>query len=390
MNHKKLFIKIFSFLILFISFFVIGSSVQAGTSPVTGWAWSSNIGWISFNSTNDGAGTGSSYNVSFSTSTLSNIGTFAGWAWSPNIGWISFGAGDGSHPNVTTNLTTGEVTGYARACAGTVNGDCSSADRTDGWDGWISMSDNLYYRTGLPYVSGNEGITYNPADGYFKGYAWGDTNVGWLTFTVDGGKGIKIVPPEEDPSCSFGSYSVIGNDVTLNWDISNDTNNYTLRRNGSIISTTINPSSNSFLDSDRSPGSYSYTLTGSTGNTCSSGSVIVGTSVPSGNLMWVQNDPSMTQVKVRVGQPAIINWDVSEFVDDAYSCNVRQVPSDAAPDISASLPTAIAGADSEILPASLLAKGIYDLKIICSKATFQDEPTNQVKIIVTSGSISEQ
>ena len=87
-------------------------------------------------------------------------GVFSGYAWSENIGWISFAPppdyatypGTG-YPNCTINGTcpvapnysakidfaTGKVTGWARACAGTVNGDCNSPTRTDGWDGWILL-----------------------------------------------------------------------------------------------------------------------------------------------------------------------------------------------------------------------------------------------------------
>lgn len=75
--------------------------VYAGTGDnVSGFAWSENIGWISFNSTDcDQAGgfyTGTpvgcpsaqvfDYGVNIDTAT----GNFSGYAWSENIGWISF------------------------------------------------------------------------------------------------------------------------------------------------------------------------------------------------------------------------------------------------------------------------------------------------------------
>ncbi|MDQ5893386.1 MAG: hypothetical protein QG640_398 [Patescibacteria group bacterium] len=181
MNYKKLFL----FLVLFISFFVVGAKAQAGTVDLEGWAWSSNIGWISFSSNNPGLSATPAYGVTFSTTTGSSIGNFGGYAWSPNIGWISFDATDGTHPSATTDLTTGAVTGWAQATAG--------AGRTDGWDGWISMS-GTNYETGPAYITGNRGITFDPATGIFKGHAWGDTNVGWLAFTSN--IGVPYTPPK--------------------------------------------------------------------------------------------------------------------------------------------------------------------------------------------------
>lgn len=199
MNHKKLFL----FVLLLISFFAIGSKVEAGTTPIKGWGWSSNIGWISFNCINTNDCATSDYKVNIATS--SGQGVFTGYAWSPNIGWISFNDNDFSHQNVVTNLSTGAVTGWARATAG--------IGRTDGWDGWISMS-GTNYETGPAYITGNRGITFDPATGIFKGYAWGDTNVGWLTFDSDIG-----VPGNEvtcAPNCGGGNGSNLNLEVNAN------------------------------------------------------------------------------------------------------------------------------------------------------------------------------
>ena len=99
---------------------------QSTTYDLKGWGWSSTTGWVSFNGADSGAG--GSYKVSVDSTT----GNISGYAWSPNIGWISFNpsvnntcpAGSGCQPNV--DLTTGKVTGWARALAG-----CQS----DLWDG---------------------------------------------------------------------------------------------------------------------------------------------------------------------------------------------------------------------------------------------------------------
>jgi hypothetical protein len=136
------------------------------------------------------------YKVRVSTTTgTPNIGTLEDYAWSPNIGWIKF-AGDATHSNPTVYLDTGAVTGWIRACAGTVNGDCTGADRADGWDGWISLSDDNLYKTKV--FNGTGGVTFDKSDGKFKGYAWGDVNVGWLTLSPSLGTSL---PPTIDVIC---------------------------------------------------------------------------------------------------------------------------------------------------------------------------------------------
>lgn len=180
-------------MVLFISFFIIGSKAQAGTTPLKGWAWSDGTGWLSFSSANPELGAGPAYGVTFSTTTNSTVGNFGGYAWSPNIGWVSFDATDGTHPSASTDLTTGLVTGWAQAIAG--------AGRTDGWDGWIRLSDTGDATPKYPsgFVDGTKGITFDPATGNFKGYSWGDTNVGWLAFSSN--VGVPFTPPTCEPNC---------------------------------------------------------------------------------------------------------------------------------------------------------------------------------------------
>ncbi len=56
-----------------------------GNGNLAGWAWSSNIGWISFNCSNRGTCGTVPYAV-----TIDSSGIFSGWAWNDVIGWISF------------------------------------------------------------------------------------------------------------------------------------------------------------------------------------------------------------------------------------------------------------------------------------------------------------
>jgi hypothetical protein len=162
-------------------------SAQAGTNlctsnpsygELTGWAWSSTIGWISFNSSNAGSG-GGSYKVCVSPS-----GDLGGYGWSSNVGWVSFEAADalscpsgaGAHIDLTTGSTRGTASGFVRAIKG--------FDPTaGGWDGCIKLAGVNH--TSDPSGTGGasaQGVAMNPTTGAFTGFAWGDMNVGWLSF----------------------------------------------------------------------------------------------------------------------------------------------------------------------------------------------------------------
>jgi len=69
-------IAILSMAIIFAAAFADMPKAYAATSSLIGWAWSSNIGWISFNSANVDSG-GGSYSVNIDTKT----GAFSGYAW---------------------------------------------------------------------------------------------------------------------------------------------------------------------------------------------------------------------------------------------------------------------------------------------------------------------
>jgi len=123
--------------------------------------------------------------------------TLKGYAWmgessdgvAPPIGWVSFNTSDlAGCPSGTCSATVvnGALLGWARACAGTVNADCTGASRTDGWDGWISLN-----------TKAGDSSTYGPAipggahSGTFSGYVWGgggdsssaNWGMGWIDFT---------------------------------------------------------------------------------------------------------------------------------------------------------------------------------------------------------------
>ncbi|MDO9399080.1 MAG: hypothetical protein Q7T79_00110 [bacterium] len=146
---------------------------------LTGWAWSGNIGWISFSST-----TPFNYGVKIDNTT----GNFSGYAWNEMYGWIYFGPdatllvgpdktllanssiNSGSAPSdpkiwAKADLVTGVVTGWAKILSA-----------KDG--GWIKMSDDSV-------VSWKDkGVKVDLSTGDLSGWAWnGDaTNVGWISF----------------------------------------------------------------------------------------------------------------------------------------------------------------------------------------------------------------
>ena len=158
---KILIIFIFTILVVGFGYFVFNffqpEIAKAGSEHnVSGWAWSENIGWISFNNTS-GGGT-ASYGVNINQTT----GNFSGYAWSENIGWIKFdpdvsGAPDPSLGSVKLNLSSYKITGWARALA-----------YGDDWDGWIRFD---YGPNG----------SYLDANGDFRGWAWGGDVVGWIS-----------------------------------------------------------------------------------------------------------------------------------------------------------------------------------------------------------------
>ncbi len=165
---------------------------KASPGNLYGWAWSSTIGWINLN------------DVAVNQTT----GDLTGYAWSSNIGWIKFGglsnfpSGGAPAEQANLNLDTGEIKGWARACAGTVGGetsttgaDCSSmTSRTDGWDGWIELAGT--YHTSLAKSNDGgmfkswiakaqnairyDGLKMDLNTGYITGMAWGSNVVGWV------------------------------------------------------------------------------------------------------------------------------------------------------------------------------------------------------------------
>jgi uncharacterized repeat protein (TIGR01451 family) len=169
---------IFLTTLFFISALFIGSfSAEAQTSSsvpknLSGYAWSSTIGWVSLTCENAGVCGSSSYWVG-----VKNNGNIEGYAWSSNVGWISFnGADTAGCPSGTCQASfdsnTGHVSGWAKALAG---GGANSGD----WDGWI-------------YLGRSSSVQVEAVNCNWQGEAWGGgsntrtANIGWLSFAGPG------------------------------------------------------------------------------------------------------------------------------------------------------------------------------------------------------------
>ena len=318
MNIKKLtlglLVSVFSFILVF-SFFI--NSAKAGTSELTGWGWSPNIGHISMNCSNTNSCATSNYKVQIATTTTTD-GVFSGYAWSSNIGWIKF-AGDKDHEGPVIDLDKGSVTGWIRACAGTVNKDCASADRTDGWDGWMKLSEpGTIYPTRK--IDGSGGLTYDPATGQFVGYAWGGL-LGWITFSPN------VPPPSNtkcpgcigDPGPNNPTASCLINPAVITIPSAGATRvirpqvgSYT----GGVGPYTFSPTT--FTVGQGANQVLSVTVTDSSKPTAKTGvvscnpiTVQVGTTA-SGLNMWVPPvgaDTKNSSIKIKPGQNATVKWD---------------------------------------------------------------------------------
>jgi hypothetical protein len=271
MNNKKTLLAILCLVALTVLVSAIGSIVSpvakqdqtaamagmpSDAQKLTGWAWSSNIGWISF----DGTGYGVYKNTD---------GTLHGYAWANprdevggtnNIGWLQFDPGSG-FPTDSTDPSPdggqhnaridndGTVTGWAKFTVGNL---------TEGWDGWLKMS-------GKTTAAVNYGVHKNVADDGLIGFAWGGDVVGWVSFnpkydgtgTCDPSKGVCI----EDsnvfsvtcaPSPSVASIVPPATSVDIDW-----------------IVTLVNPPAGASFgytwdddDTTASPRTVTYTSTG--------------------------------------------------------------------------------------------------------------------------------
>jgi len=163
---------------------------------LSGYAWSENIGWISFN--------GPNYSVK-----VNDDKTLSGYAWSENIGWISFNASDlGGCPSAPCNAKISDdnknITGWARA----IRPKNPENQTLGGWEGWIKLSDlNKGYKLEITEITPNPNSSVKKYQ--ISGFVWGGGGnsrdsavIGWTSFKGDT-YGVVIEPePTESPICN--------------------------------------------------------------------------------------------------------------------------------------------------------------------------------------------
>jgi len=310
-------------------------------TELEGYAWSGynnpitgaleGVGWISMSCENEDSCVGGSapgpkvdYGVAIDAG-----GDLSGYAWNSNTGWIKFG-GLSSFPN-TTNGTNAqlvdnagviELQGWARACAGTAGGDCSSmADSTvsGGWDGWIALKGTA--TNGTPY-----GVRFNntTVDSTFK-YAWGgSTNVGWVDFS-------GVVASSAPAINTFTAAPTVvteGATSTITWNVQGfDSCEASNNRGQTDWNGTVASSSGTDHTTDVTPplGTTAYTLTCYSGGTPYIQDLTIDATVaPAINTF--DADPDI----VSLGATSTITWNVQGFDSCEVSNNRGQTDWDGA------------------------------------------------------------
>ena len=179
---QRLLTSLFALAIVFVSFSASTKPVEAATIPLSGYAWSETVGWVHFS--------GSNYGVLVDSST----GAMSGYAWSETLGWLSFNSAEmascGSAP--TLDIHTGVV---------------------NGWVKWLSSGECVHLK-GSGY-----GVTYSSSNNEFSGYAWGDTDTGWLHFKGTNyvvTSGSPIVEPPGTPT-GLTATAISTSQINLAW-----------------------------------------------------------------------------------------------------------------------------------------------------------------------------
>jgi hypothetical protein len=338
-------------------------------TKLSGWAWSSNSGWVSFSSSNASGG-GGPHCVSIDSS-----GNLVGWAWSSNIGWIKFGglssfptvvgASTAGNAHVDNSTTPPQIVGWARACAGTADGRCAAmTSRTDGWDGWIEVGNTTHPMT----YSGNS----------ISGYAWGADVIGWMQFMVTTTQTITSTA-----SCTIAAQKVQGNTYELSWNSQNTnncsafSNNFTVNGTSGRISVTPTVDTTYSLSCTPSQSggavascSVPVTVSGGGGGPGPGGGGPIPTDTP--NLpaiqMWLNDVSSIpfeaqSTMTIRLGQQAKVNW--RNNTSTSYSGCDAQIDSSYISDGSFTT-TDHPNGSPYIIPASFMTTGPHTFRMSCT------------------------
>jgi|GEM_PF-755186 len=172
-----------------ISFNHSSSTVNVGTSQLTGYAYNSNILEIALDCATSPSGNICS-SSNFKVSRNSTTGELSGYAWNDSIGWISFNCSDPgvcetSNYKVNVSPTTGAFTGYAwNDYIGWISVNCSDPGLCGSSDYRVNTAGNQSSGTSVKFqIASNLSLTgggTGAIDSVYK-YAWNDS-VGWISF----------------------------------------------------------------------------------------------------------------------------------------------------------------------------------------------------------------
>ena len=229
---------------LFLSIFFLSNYLpiaQAGQSDnVYGWAWSENVGWFSFNCYNyygsdpalrEDHCANSNYGVKVTTqpgqgTNGGDLGILSGYAWSENVGWISFNRSETGPPPAVPDyslnnylaqvdfgrISPGQpfwsealVSGWGRVLSVCQTGICDPNNNEGEWFGWVKLGDAFGSR---PNPDSQVKIDYSGVMGpgnqntnkEFLDWAWGDQVIGWKSFNC-----------KNNNSCVTSNYKVLIN-----------------------------------------------------------------------------------------------------------------------------------------------------------------------------------
>lgn len=321
-------------LVLMGGLFVSGNAVSAQVPvglELNGYAWSSTAGWISLNCRTGGMSGEDICGQSNYAVRVTQTGAITGFAWSPHVGWIKFdnlsgwptGAstfpGSASYTGTYPNLL---FRGWARACAGTAGGNCTTMannPESGAWDGWISLR-------GATFAPGTYGVNtfwfsspYN-FDSARHRMAWGSTVMGWIDMSTH----VTFTTPINLSGTGCTITTAGGNTCngSLSWSLLGSATNPVVRRTSPTPETTIstNPTGSGQSVSLRLGGNTFVARNGATGPnltsvvlnaTCGTGLQSVGgicaPSAASTTIMSFSASPSL----VRQGATTELTWALS-------------------------------------------------------------------------------
>ena len=166
-----------------LSLAIIGITFLVKAAPndnnIVGWFWAgsnTNFGWISATNANQNG------SISYNLKIPSGDGNITGYAWSSNLGWVDFSPQEhcGSAYQANCNAPSGDkggvkkegnnLTGWARIVGIAQE---EKINNSGGWRGWIKMRGKV--------TNGQNYGVHLDSHGKLSGYAWSN-ELGWVSF----------------------------------------------------------------------------------------------------------------------------------------------------------------------------------------------------------------